>query len=887
MVQNLTLSITIPSTTFRNHNYKKVVFYQIVIQYVANNGTMTAWQVFARYSEFAELFDILNPMCPELEEFDFPRKRVLNGDQSVEERREKFEEFIRIAIVKLRPLPVELFLFLELAQNTNLNRAIQGPDDLNRTHSLNAGMAGYEDHVYLNGPANTRTEIGGTQGGDDDSDHPRPGTMRRRRFNSDPKRPVQTSEPHGLGGAAIEPLAKTGSSTQRPGLVRSDSNIVNLLSLRDMDFLYGGWKYMCCVTLLQLLRSTYLAVTGAVSVTGAARAVAGYFHGLIATATHTVQVLLVLLLLWLAAHRIIGRVLTWYLAGVLKQPDQSFWLTFGWVSLRLGFDVSEIIVHDFYWENPDQFRQTPYFLHLESLIVKFRLFSVVRALWLGQDIPVIALEFNRLTGYIEKYRKELNLWSCLGAGGASKADKNIKTGLISSALSAVEANQSQTGDSGHAVESHGVKDALIKYNPVSLLVNFMRSLLSSIASEKEEEASPKKTGGAESSSPPAPAEYPPHWGIPLRFSVGRITIRKLQLYAQDFLQASHSSGAASTALKVRVMDMSARELRDEDRLASWKHRRAKRKSGHGHVEDCGELEEVFHLSMSLPGDQCYRQEHYVNMFKLDAVREDGLFLDDLTWRLVGKLITELLTANFASLSTILLSAGINNVADTAVNTVVSAGKGTLKLMSNYNPLAVANVGLDKVKKMVIHANQDTSNIHQCPELELLGVTGVKLRIVSGRNVKYMGELVDSVFMMLQYSNQPERVDDKASKYKTSIRNYEGDDEENSIEWDEECELGIFYTLETELYVRMFEYKIARKDLFIAEACVPLGDLLNTILEKKELEDRAVRQSQGLSEAPPDLMADIRSVEVVEWVKLVPRGRLAGTGGEVLLGVSFF
>ena len=146
MVRDIHLTITIPSTTLRQEKYKKVVLYAVLVQCTLASGSQSAWQVFVRYNEFAELFQLLKNRSEDLEKFNFPPKRVLNGDQTVEDRRTQFERFLRLAVL-LVPLPVELFLFLELDANTPLNR-VKYNVDATRSQSNDSGLPAIRPSVH-------------------------------------------------------------------------------------------------------------------------------------------------------------------------------------------------------------------------------------------------------------------------------------------------------------------------------------------------------------------------------------------------------------------------------------------------------------------------------------------------------------------------------------------------------------------------------------------------------------------------------------------------------------------------------------------------------------------------------------------------------------------
>ena len=138
MVRDIHLTVTIPSTSVRQEKFKKIVLYALLVQCTLASGSQTAWQILVRYNEVAELFQLLKNRSEDLERFNFPPKRVLNGDQTIEDRRKQFERFLRLA-VQLVPLPVELFLFLELDAHTPLNR-VKYNVDATRSQSNDSGL---------------------------------------------------------------------------------------------------------------------------------------------------------------------------------------------------------------------------------------------------------------------------------------------------------------------------------------------------------------------------------------------------------------------------------------------------------------------------------------------------------------------------------------------------------------------------------------------------------------------------------------------------------------------------------------------------------------------------------------------------------------------------
>ena len=70
-------------------------------------------------------------------------------------------------------------------------------------------------------------------------------------------------------------------------------------------------------------------------------------------------------------------------------------------------------------------------------------------------------------------------------------------------------------------------------------------------------------------------------------------------------------------------------------------------------------------------------------------------MDTLTWKLVGKLVTELLLSNSGKLLGILVAAAANNAAASAANAISS----TIETAFNYNPISLAKSGYGSMKRL--------------------------------------------------------------------------------------------------------------------------------------------------------------------------------------------
>ena len=178
-----------------------------------------------------------------------------------------------------------------------------------------------------------------------------------------------------------------------------------------------------------------------------------------------------------------------------------------------------------------------------------------------------------------------------------------------------------------------------------------------------------------------------------------------------------------------------------------------------------------------------------------------------------------------------------------------------------------------------------------PELLMFNIGGVHIHLISGHDVKYLNELMDSCFCLLSYANQPDGIHDKSSKFKSSVRNCVGDDEDNAIEWDDEFDLNEFYTLETIVHVRIFQYKIARKDLFIGEAKIPLVKILSqlSVENNGKNDDDNNGKNDVTNNNKDNVTTTTKSVlnrEIIETYSVIPRYEIPNTGGKLKIGISF-
>lgn len=141
------------------------------------------------------------------------------------------------------------------------------------------------------------------------------------------------------------------------------------------------------------------------------------------------------------------------------------------------------------------------------------------------------------------------------------------------------------------------------------------------------------------------------FGFPYQLDIDALQLDRLELHAQDFLNASHSSQLRASVIKLKSLSMSHRDLS-----------KPPKSSDHSNPDYLG--------------------------------KRRPLYLDDVVWRLVNKLLAELLKHNSIAMMVLLSSAAANN----ATSVVTSAGSlayagasGATSVVTGAGSLAYAGV----------------------------------------------------------------------------------------------------------------------------------------------------------------------------------------------------
>lgn len=118
-------------------------------------------------------------------------------------------------------------------------------------------------------------------------------------------------------------------------------------------------------------------------------------------------------------HKVLGIIVTTYIQNTLTTKQGAFDINIEWISLRLGFDRNEIVVHGFSFKNPPNFDQSHDFIRIEELRVIFDIHSILRVFYHCNSnvLRINLIEIDRLTIHAEKGKRSshgINVFAALG-----------------------------------------------------------------------------------------------------------------------------------------------------------------------------------------------------------------------------------------------------------------------------------------------------------------------------------------------------------------------------------------------------------------------------------------------------------------------------------------
>ena len=312
----------------------------------------TILHVGRRYTEFHDLHEELKDSHPHIAEFPFPQKQFgsnfLNKSKTTLERKESFDKYLFL-ILSMRPVSPSIKEFLGLSR---------------RDDSQLSSLSGLKVE-YVHKKVETTNYI----------------------LDSIPPAPSHDMNNRGLNiawciAATIVILFLSSQVVVRiindvnyfmglkPFLLKSPLQIIGL------DKIFSSWLIDCAFEWFAPLDK-----------------LVSYFRSSLAV-----------LVLITVSHRIVGYLFGLAVRYKLGTSLGAFQVDFEWIAIRLGFDRSEVVLHNIKWHNPPIFRETPYFCSIEEVVVRFDFLSCIGAIIFDKSYvaKIVSIEVDNVEVYIEK-----------------------------------------------------------------------------------------------------------------------------------------------------------------------------------------------------------------------------------------------------------------------------------------------------------------------------------------------------------------------------------------------------------------------------------------------------------------------------------------------------
>lgn len=135
------------------------------------------------------------------------------------------------------------------------------------------------------------------------------------------------------------------------------------------------------------------------------------------------ELLTSLLLVGLTYHRLCAYVILFcfrlFLSGSLIYTGK-FDAHCEWIAVRGTFPYIEVVIRNFLWRNPPQFKKTPYLIYCHHFRIHFNVLDWYKTIMYGRTCKYGSVEINSLEIFHEKVdrgteEESLNLWVALGA----------------------------------------------------------------------------------------------------------------------------------------------------------------------------------------------------------------------------------------------------------------------------------------------------------------------------------------------------------------------------------------------------------------------------------------------------------------------------------------
>jgi hypothetical protein len=696
---------------------KSTVLYNI---HLRSTQSGLEWDVKRRFSEFRENWLAVKESYPSstVAEFAFPRRTLLHigGNFLAESRRKLLEQYLEV-LLQQNPPPLLVARFLRITPERYAKKK-SIVQELAEGHALEEDATNGERVVasYTYPPSPSPTPQDNTLHNSEDS-------FEQVESHSEPHQQYQQEEQHQHRETIVGRLGSLKVAEEEADDNHHDDTGDHGPRPETIITLSVVGAAVCSLKIV--ISMLYQFARGELTFVGILRHVVGIVVRNKEDVFLVIKTLIFIVGLGIFIHRILGFSLGFYLRSILSTPKGGFLMFFDWISLRCGFDNNEIVISGFQWKNPHKFQnetKSKFFILIRKLTIRFDLQSLFDALLGRTDnhgnrsvLRIWSVEIDGLDVRIERGKQKkdgLNLWAALGADDAKKADEveaGVRAGLAKAARDVGDglavAGQ-VVGEGLHAAGGAmvgGMKTmgkGILKYNPVSVVARQFshkgpsgdvcsRSRVQSDTdpvfqdvqvegngererehgeqpetNEEEEEetwrdndescktwhnnSSTKSTqqererkssiffGFSDKVNAPVVEEKNKAWGVPFKIEADRFTGRHLEFRVQDFLNASHTD---DKPIVIPLMDMDRRELTTRGKKGP-----------------------------SNPGG--HRQ---------------GVWLDDLTWKIVNRLIADLLKTNSLSLIATVAASGVNNAATGIAEGSHVVGVGAAEQLYQFNP----------------------------------------------------------------------------------------------------------------------------------------------------------------------------------------------------------
>lgn len=943
---NIKYSAKIHGWGFEQVDSKTIVIYSITItaDFAANTHH---WTVRRRYSEFRDNYLTMGFLHPKSKaaRFPFPRKTIFSGINHADDRQDMLQKYLN-CLLKIDPVPVQVLYFLRITRN-NLGLT----DNAIFNHGNNSITASpQKPYAYQNGAVSDDDDDNDSRGSNNEAtedasvslagSEKTDQTPHKLRIDDDAASTVPGDESHTpLTSSRRRHIRQLRRSTLHTKAVLRPYTMDHHVFLFDDevendDFTYDTSKALKpAVAVTLTVFASQLCILRIMCIFISNKFNRGYFFYAQDNLWQTIKCLFLDYtsagaVMWVVKtcifcfvlsqifHRVVGDLLTRYLQYLLVTPNGGFKMSIKSVVLRLGLifrDNNEILVNEFIWHNPPKFKETPYFAKITQLRLKFCIKSIWNAIMYRSFIDVFDFEINGLTIYMEKGKRTkdgLNLWACLGSESEEDA-KDLRQGFtqklasvaqdLGGGISHLAGDAAKGFYGGVTTIRHGIGKGVgaigsglnMGVHGIGHLVGKQDNHLSDDASSIDQQTYEAQVAAnvvvpntkIEENDDEKLPELEFHWGVPYKIKCANFIARNLTFYVKDFLAARHTE---HKPIVIELMGMQEHDLTQKPDHSKNEHGR------------------------------------------------QPLWLDDLLWRVINTLITELLKGNTLGLLGTLAGSGINQATEQMISTARTGAKQTIQGLYNYNPKEMANA---TVRGLLHLRNIGAPKFTRSPSMQDLRVDTLTVYLLAIRGLKIAnGKHQDLKALMRQRSDEKDAMknasvrddgNEEASNkdlrqnadctctVKMELKNQPGSSRSSEdqvkmyqyksgacvpspetdeygrtlYEFGEVFDIENLITLNAELYLRVFESSLI-KDVTLGEITLPLkDDTISAIIDAEAGKSiaRNMVDEHGIVQAhhhpQTKYLFGVRE-EKVEWYLLYARGSNEIVG-EVQVGMKLW